>query len=86
MLHDTKENNREDERRKINEMAWIVDPDVGHPMECTLREISVSGVLVELAHAYDLPNYLLIILSGEDQAIECEVAWRSGKNLGVKFV
>ena len=86
MLNGAQDEKRESERREINEMAWIVDPDVGHPNECSLRNISTRGALIEMAQVMDLPNYLLIILPGEDYAMECRVTWREERNLGVEFL
>lgn len=86
MLNGAQNEKRESERRKINEMAWIVDPDIGHPNECTLRDISTRGALIEMVQSLNLPDYLLIILPGEDYAMECRVTWRSERDLGVEFL
>jgi len=85
-LQKEKGENRDGERRKINEMAWIVDPDIGNPIECTLRNLSVGGALIETAQPIDLPDYLFIILPGEDYAIECRASWASGRKIGVEFL
>ena len=86
MLNAEKKNRRLGKRVHLNEMAWIIDPAEGHPIECILRDLSIGGVLVEVSSLLELPNYLLIKLPGEESAVKCRTAWCSEKFIGVEFV
>ena len=86
MLNASKIERRTSHRVHLNEIAWVIDPAVGHPNECVLRDLSIGGVLVEISSPIDLPNYLLIKLPGDEKVIECRAVWRSDKFIGIEFL
>lgn len=74
------------ERRKIYQPAWVVDPDVGFPNECALRDLSINGAMIETPCAWDMPEYVFLISNQEDHAVECKVRWRSERAMGIEFL
>jgi hypothetical protein len=77
---------RQFERRMMFEPTWVVDPTVGDPMECTVRNVSVGGAYIQTPNAQALPDLILLVLRAEDYVMECRVIWRGETALGVEWL
>ncbi|MEW6449088.1 MAG: PilZ domain-containing protein [Pseudomonadota bacterium] len=54
-------------------------------MECTIRNMSERGALLEVSNPAGIPDVLTLIIKPEIVRRTCVVAWRSGIKIGVKF-
>jgi PilZ domain-containing protein len=55
-------------------------------VECTIRNLSETGALLEVGNSIGIPDQFILIIKPETLRRSCEVAWRSEKNIDVKFV
>ncbi len=61
---------------------------------CIVRDMSATGALVELiidrysiiSTAEALPNTFRLVLRTDDAEVDCQVAWREERRIGVRFV
>ena len=74
--------------------AYIISDSLGGPVSCVVRDISATGAKVELkidrhsviGSAEGLPKSFVMVLQREFVAVECHIAWRTERMLGVRFV
>ncbi len=72
-------------RHKILKAGQIVYRNASCVMDCTILNISATGACIQPADAFDEPgNFVLKIAHGPSR--RCEVRWRSGGKLGVRFI
>lgn len=77
--------NRNSVRHKILKAGQIVYRNASCVMDCTILNISATGACIQPADAFDGPsNFTLKIAHGPTR--RCEVRWRSGGKLGVRFI
>jgi hypothetical protein len=57
----------------------------GGIVDCTIRNLSASGARIELANPVAVPDAFLLIIKPEILKRTCEVAWREGLRIGVRF-
>jgi CheY-like chemotaxis protein len=77
--------NRDSVRHKILKAGQIVYRNAICMMDCTILNISATGACIQPADAFDEPgNFILKIAHGPSR--RCEVRWRSGGKLGVRFI
>jgi hypothetical protein len=65
-----------------------IDLGGGQPMRaCTLHDVSDQGALITLAQIQDLPDEFSLVLGYHGTARrQCQVVWRSDRQIGVEFV
>ncbi|MFD0917350.1 PilZ domain-containing protein [Pseudahrensia aquimaris] len=81
-----KEPKQRAERREVIRSAKIsVDGD-NDIMDCTIRDISTGGARISVARPADLPNSFMLICRADDMVARCQVAWRRGHEMGLRFV
>lgn len=77
--------NRASVRHKILKAGQIVYRNATCVMDCTILNISATGACIQPADVFDEPaNFILKIAHGPSR--RCEVRWRSGGKLGVRFI
>jgi hypothetical protein len=54
-------------------------------LDCTIRDLSVTGALVAVSHPKALPNELILIEPSTLLAFEASVAWRGVNLIGLSF-
>ena len=54
-------------------------------IDCTMRRISEEGATLDVESALGVPDHFHLTIAGEPARHFCKLAWRSGKQLGVKF-
>jgi hypothetical protein len=54
--------------------------------ECHVMDISKNGAKIALAGSSVVPDHFQLAFFRGDQTRNCEVIWRHGKVLGVKFI
>jgi hypothetical protein len=73
---------RRSPRRPIHQAATILF-DHRHVRRCTIRDVSEGGAGLELASMLDVPDTFDLIW--DQNARTCQVVWREGNRLGVRF-
>jgi PilZ domain len=72
-------------RRARHLSAWIKLQDRAIA-ECYVMDISKNGAKIILAGSSVVPDRFQLAFFTGDQTRRCEVIWRRGKVLGIKFV
>jgi hypothetical protein len=74
-------------RTKRKQQAWLV-ADEGFAMRpCIVIDMSDGGARLELDAAERLPRFFRLIFSRTTRAgPQCEMRWRRGRSVGVKFL
>ena len=77
---------RQDNRNKVDRVAWISVGD-GLPLRnCTLIDISGSGAKLALEKDYDIPDIFSLWLSRHGHPrYSCRVVWSHQNKIGVQF-
>jgi hypothetical protein len=71
---------------RTSEPAWIVVSGRAD-RECTVLDIAQTGAKVVVQDSQGIPDrFELAFFQSLDKRQKCEVIWRRGKVLGVKFV
>ena len=73
------------QRRKVLKGAKLV---IGHPvgtLDAVVRDISDTGMKLELRTAMKLPPRMELILVAEQTRQDVQVMWQKGKMVGVRF-
>jgi len=71
-------------RQKVFKGARISFSHLGTSVECTVRNLSVSGALLTVENQLGIPDEFDLLMP--DQPIRhCRVAWRRGNRIGVEF-
>ena len=74
-------------RRKQSTAAWIATPGAFALRECRILDISTSGAKLSIPEGTDLTSRFHLTFSPSTrQGRACEVRWRKGSLIGVKFV
>jgi hypothetical protein len=72
-------------RHSINRSAKFATDSGALPRDCIIVDISESGA--RLFSEADIPDsFVLMISGGSSSREECQVIWRLGGEIGVKFV
>lgn len=85
-LHMNKDRRRAP-RRQVDAAGYLYTGD-GWPLgECRMKDVSSGGALLAHSITDALPDELLLSLS-KDGAVRrrCQVAWRAGNQMGVRFL
>jgi PilZ domain len=73
-------------RRARRLSAWLVTNGIAQT-ECQVLDISANGAKIVASIPSEIPaRFELAFFQGENKRRVCEVVWRRGKLLGVKFV
>jgi hypothetical protein len=58
----------------------------GGAIDCTVRNLSSTGALLEVESPIGIPEYFTLVLPSDgNHAILCEVKWRKPTRIGVTF-
>jgi len=57
----------------------------GGSLDCTIRNLSDTGAMLELPEPVITPDTFILIIKPELLTRCCEVAWRIGSRVGVRF-
>jgi hypothetical protein len=74
-------------RQQMHYRASILLEGDPAPRSCAIADISESGAKVTLDSAEELPDQFILLLTSTGSARRlCEVVWRNGTTVGLKFV
>ncbi len=78
------------EQRRSPRRAALMQASIFHPLQtehlnCTVRDISQDGAMMEFLRPKDLPSLFWLRLDGEATLRLCTIAWHAEHRLGVEF-
>ena len=78
---------KRDVRRSVQHTAWVTLEGGFAARPCMVQDMSASGAKITVDDSSALPAKLRLAFSRDARTGRaCEVVWRQGKSLGVKFV
>ena len=77
---------RQQVRRRRHQSAWITLDGKTPSYKCQVADVSQSGAKITLDTAVEVGSLLDIAFVPRAAARRCEVVWRRGKTLGIRFV
>jgi PilZ domain len=75
----------EREVRRVRHLSAWITVQSRAISECQVMDISSNGAKIVAAMSSSIPDRFQLAFSQGDQTRNCEVIWRHGKVLGVKF-
>jgi hypothetical protein len=57
----------------------------GIAIDCTVRNLSTTGALLELSSAVRIPAEFTLVIPGDGLHLPCAVVWRTEYRMGVHF-
>lgn len=82
-----KERNKRDARKSVRQSGWITLDGGFAARPCEVVDLSTSGAKLTIAEAVSLGPKLRLAFSRDARTgRNCEVVWRRGTTIGVKFV
>jgi hypothetical protein len=54
-------------------------------IDCVIRNLSETGAALEVESQAGIPDSFTLLIKPERIKRDCQVAWRSGKRIGVRF-
>ena len=74
-------------RKSVQQPGWITLEGGFAARQCVVQDLSGTGARIAVDHPNVLPGKLRLALSRDvRKGRNCEVVWRRGKSVGVKFV
>jgi hypothetical protein len=78
---------KRDARKSLQQPGWITLDGGFAARHCVVRDMSVTGAKITVDDSNVLPGRLRLAFARDARTgRNCEVVWRCGKSLGVKFV
>jgi hypothetical protein len=80
-------NKKRDVRKSLHQPGWITLEGGFAARRCVVRDMSSSGAKVTIDDPNSLPARLRLAFSRDARTgRKCEVVWRRGATVGIKFV
>jgi hypothetical protein len=57
----------------------------GKPINCVVRDLSVTGAAIEVSNQAGIPDKFLLVMPDDGLRLACRVAWRKEYRIGVAF-
>jgi hypothetical protein len=73
-------------RRRVLKGALAAYNDRHCTIECTVRDISASGARIQSNGTLNIPDTFELIIEIDGIEADCQVVWRKGHDIGVRFV
>lgn len=74
-------------RRRADKQAWLVTDGSFALQSCTVVDMSDKGARLTVDQSDRLPKHFNLTFSrGSRSGFRCEVRWKRGRSIGVKFV
>jgi hypothetical protein len=78
---------KRDVRRSVHQSGWITLEGGFAARQCNVLDLSTSGAKLVLDDPTSVPNKMRLAFSRDARTGRaCEVVWRRGKTLGVRFI
>ena len=80
-------NKKREARKSVQQPGWVTLDGGFAARQCVVQDLSSSGAKITVDDASVLTGRLRLAFSRDARTgRSCEVVWRRGKSLGVKFV
>jgi hypothetical protein len=80
-------NKKREARKSLHQPGWVTLDGGFAARQCVVQDLSSSGAKITVDDASALTGRLRLAFSRDARTgRSCEVVWRRGKSLGVKFV
>jgi hypothetical protein len=80
-------NRKREARKSLRQPGWITFDGGFAARQCVVEDLSATGAKVTLEDPNTLPAKLRLALTRDVRTGKnCEVVWRRGRSVGVKFV
>jgi PilZ domain len=80
-------NKKRETRKSLSQPGWITLEGGFAARQCVVQDLSATGAKVTIDDPNSLPAKLRLAFSRDARTgRRCEVVWRRGKSVGVKFV
>jgi PilZ domain len=74
-------------RKSVSQAGWITLEGGFAARQCVVQDLSSSGAKVTIEDSNTLPARLRLAFTRDARTGQaCEVVWRRGKSVGIKFV
>ena len=77
---------RQQVRRRRHQSAWITLDDGAASYKCEVADVSQSGAKITVDKAVEVGSLLDIAFVPRAATRRCEVIWRRGNTLGIRFI
>lgn len=85
---------RRDRQPEFMLAGMVIASNQSAPIECAVRDRSISGARLELDRSImgpagtprSLPSKITLVICREQTEIDCRVVWRDGRHMGVQFL
>jgi hypothetical protein len=77
---------RREVRRRRHQSAWITLDGGPANHKCTVEDVAQSGAKIAVDRAVEVGSRLDIAFVPRAAARRCEVVWRRGNKLGLRFI
>ena len=57
----------------------------GGPIDCVVRNLSVTGAAIEVPNQAGIPDSFLLVIPDDGLRLPCHIAWRTDYRIGVAF-
>jgi len=75
---------RSNQRQRVLK-AGTISFDRAAGIDCTVRNVSETGAMLEIASPVGIPNEFVLVIRKDNLQRTCHVAWRSARRIGVRF-
>jgi hypothetical protein len=76
---------RTTQRTRVLKGAVISFHELGTTIDCTVRDLSMTGACLRAASPAGIPNEFNLMLDRDTITRHCRVAWRGADRIGVAF-
>jgi len=73
-------------RRRMLKTGKVAYNDRHVTIECTLRDMSATGARLRVSGSVTAPDTFELLIPLDGLEANCQVVWRSGADLGVRFL
>lgn len=78
---------KRESRKSVRQSGWITLDGGFAARQCVVQDLSTTGAKITIEDTNSLPAKLRLAFSRDARNGQpCEVVWRRGKSVGVKFV
>ena len=70
-------------RKRVLKTAFIILSEKAPKLECTVKNISENGAMLQVSTTLGIPHNFDLILEGEK--LHCHSVWRTEITIGVEF-
>ena len=57
----------------------------GRPINCVVRNLSVTGAAIELSNRDGIPDSFLLVMPDDGLRLLCQIVWQKDYRIGVTF-